>query len=287
MTAAPLLPCPTCPGCYCVHGLDILPGYSPHYIRLADMVIGQCGKFYRPKVSRSLSSSWLALLLSMSGVEANPWPSFSFEFLNSCSIVNEGPLIINLMDTHQLDILAVYETWIVNLPAVTLDSAPTGYQVPNQQYCKYSSFECILVKINESGSTHSTNNVTVAAISRPPTSSMWRQFYDDLSDMFIRIGGDMDNDCFVACGDFNCSEIAQLVQLLQLPVYVISSSTALIPGVFSRLLYDRHTGCRSMTWSSESLLPERSLLNVCRHTAFIAWKTSAGRSSNLTSTALH
>jgi len=95
------MPSSPCLACYCSNGLNIRPGYL-HDIRLADIVIGQFGKFYRPKARCSSSSSWLAMLLLMSGVEANPGPSFSFGFLNSRSIVNKGPLIIELIDTHQL-----------------------------------------------------------------------------------------------------------------------------------------------------------------------------------------
>ena len=72
----PLMATPSVPGpgCYCAHGLDLRPGYSLHYTRLADMIIGQCGKFYRPKAHRCLPSSWLALLLLTSGVEAKRGP---------------------------------------------------------------------------------------------------------------------------------------------------------------------------------------------------------------------
>jgi len=31
------------------------------------------------------------------------------------------------------------------------------------------------------------------------------QFYDNLSDMFVSMGDDIDTDRFVACGDFNCN----------------------------------------------------------------------------------
>ena len=144
---------------------------------------------------------------------------------------------MNLINTHRLDVRAVYETWIVNddPAAVTLDCIPTGYQVchlpqltatrstrggdvciivhhntlsvrshPKQQLCQYASFECMLVPVNECGSTRSTDNISAAVIYQPPTSSM-SQFYDDLSDMFARIGDDINTDWFVACGDFNRS----------------------------------------------------------------------------------
>ena len=42
-------------------------------------------------------------------------------------------------------------------------------------------------------------------IYRPPSSSNMSQFYDDLSEMFVRIGNDIDTDRLVACGDFSCS----------------------------------------------------------------------------------
>jgi len=111
-----------------------------------------------------------------------------------------------------------------------------------QSSCQYSSFECMLVRINESGSTHSTANITFAVIYRPPMSSL-SQFYDDLSDMLTRIGDNIDNDCFVVCGDFNCGRIGSTSIRAELTTVFethglqqhISDSTRMTPSTSSLL----------------------------------------------------
>src|SRR5208282_4233948 len=47
------------------------------------------------------------------------------------SIVQKGSLMIDLISTHQIDVLAVCETFIVNndQPAIKLDCLPPGYRV--------------------------------------------------------------------------------------------------------------------------------------------------------------
>ena len=171
---------------------------------------------------------------------------------------------------------------------------------------QYASFQCMLVHVNECGSTRSADNVTAAVVNRPPTSSR-SQFYDDMSDIFVRIGDDIDTDRFVVCGDFNCSGTdstsiraklttlfdlhglkhtfpRQLAPLLQLPVYSISSTTALIPVAFPRLLYYRRMACRTMTWSRGLSPLVRGALDRCRATVSATWRTSTGSSSDPTCT---
>jgi hypothetical protein len=47
------------------------------------------------------------------------------------------------------------------------------------------------------------DGITIANVYRPPSSST-SLFYDELSDMFDKIGDVIAGDRFVACGDFNC-----------------------------------------------------------------------------------
>jgi hypothetical protein len=73
---------------------------------------------------------------------------------------------------------------------------------PLQQFARYDSFECQLVTVN----IGTMDRITVAAIYRPPSSSL-PSFYDDLSDLFTKVGDDIDADRFVACGDFSCAGV--------------------------------------------------------------------------------
>ena len=162
---------------------DHQPGHSLYCMKPVHMVIGRCGEFFRPRTRRSLSSSWFALLLLMSGIEANPGPNISFGLLNARSVVKKGPLIIDLITTHRLDVLAVCETWIANddSPAVKLDCLPVGYCVTHlprpsstrtsrggglcvihretvpvkshelQQLDRYDSLESLLVRVDVGG----------------------------------------------------------------------------------------------------------------------------------------
>ena len=78
-----------------------------------------------------MTSSLVALLLLLAGVEPNPGPSIKCGLINNRSIVRKGPLIQDLIETNDLDLLAVTETLIVNDDpnAIKLDSVPIGYQV--------------------------------------------------------------------------------------------------------------------------------------------------------------
>jgi hypothetical protein len=73
---------------------------------------------------------------------------------------------------------------------------------PLQQFARYDSFACQLVTVN----IGTIDRITVAAIYRPPSSSL-PSFYDDLSDLFAKVGDDIDADRFVASGDFSCAGV--------------------------------------------------------------------------------
>jgi hypothetical protein len=68
----------------------------------------------------------------------------------------------------------------------------------------YGSFECLLVSVDVG--SHSKDCDTVAIVYRPPSSSL-EQFYDDFSDLLVKVGDIIDIDRFVAFGDFNCGSI--------------------------------------------------------------------------------
>ena len=219
---------------------DVIPVHTLYSMWPSHMVIGRCGEFFRPRSRCSPSSSWLSLLLILSGtVEANPGPScVGFGFVNGHSIVNKGPLIIDLIESHMptLDLLAVCETWIVDDDpnAVKLDCLPTSFRVihrprptatkttrggglcviyrdslavrihPRQRSVNhYKSFECLLVSVGVGGGSHSKDCDAVAIIYSQPSSSTLEQFYRESSDLLVKVGDAIDTVRFVAFGDFN------------------------------------------------------------------------------------
>ena len=216
-----------------------LPSPCLFYCRLIHQMAGPCGQFYRPRPHRSKSSILVALLLLLSGVERNPGPgphALNLGCININSVVQKGPLVIDLIDNYRLDAVAVCETKLVHddPTAIKRDCVPDGYDVMHlprpsasrrtrggglcfiyrcdslsvkshrlQPAVKYRSFECQLLVINAARDS-STTGYTLAIIYRPPSSSV-AEFYDDLSDMLDKLGDVIDTDRFVACGDFNCS----------------------------------------------------------------------------------
>jgi len=70
------------------------------------------GPFYRPKNTSCQASCLVALLLLFAGVEPNPGPPATFGFINARPIVRRATLICDMIATHNLDVLAVAETWI-------------------------------------------------------------------------------------------------------------------------------------------------------------------------------
>jgi len=87
---------------------------------------------FQPKRSRSMSSSVIALLLILSGsVHLNPGPGARFATLNVRSAHNKAAVLHDLIADHDLDIIALCETWIRNddPPAIADDIAPPGFSV--------------------------------------------------------------------------------------------------------------------------------------------------------------
>ena len=69
----------------------------------------------------------------------------------------------------------------------------------------YSSFECQLSTLHIGGSRSTADDVTIAVIYRPPSSTTGiASFLDELSDLLVKIGDVIDADRLVMCGDFNC-----------------------------------------------------------------------------------
>ena len=183
--------------------------------------------------SRVISRGAAAVLLLFAGVEPNPGPPVKFGFINARSIVRRGSLISDMITTHDLDVLAVAETWIRedDPDAIKLDSSPSGYgvvhvprpsrtnrsrggglcvihresiRVKPQRTAEYNSFECQLLKL-VCTQNKTVDNITMATIYRPPTSAADGAFYDELSCLFDGLGDVIDGDRFVCCGDFNCA----------------------------------------------------------------------------------
>jgi len=115
--------------------------------RVANSVISCSGTllawpFYRLHSHRLLPSHrslFVNVLLLMSGIESNPGPgtgrqsSLAFGSLNARSAVKKSALIRDLVESHNLDILAVCETWFNSDDpnAIKLDMAPPGYLTKN------------------------------------------------------------------------------------------------------------------------------------------------------------
>jgi len=116
------------------------------------------------------------------------------------------------------------------------------------QHTLFQTFECQLltVRVGKNNSS-SPDGVTVAVIYRPPplvpSLASDAAFYDELSDLFAKVGDVIDSDRFVACGDFNCrgddstsirADLASLISAHGLRQFV-TSSTRCTPRVSSLL----------------------------------------------------
>ena len=206
------------------------------------LVSARCGCFFRPKSCVSRSASLVALLLIISGnIESNPGPEIRFGSLNAHSVVLRGPLIQDLIGTHRPQALAVCESWIVNDDTDTtkLDCVPDGFRVvhlprltathnsrggglcfvhhssltakphPLHHSLQRSlkSFECQLLSVHVGSASGAANKaIVVANIYRPPSKTIPPEFFDELSDLFSKLGDCIDNDRFLACGDFNAAD---------------------------------------------------------------------------------
>ena len=209
----------------------------PAWLRNASSIhqmAGSCGNFFRPKKNISYSSPFTAMLLILGGVEPNPGPSIKIGSLNARSIVNKGPLVMDLIREHRLDALAICESWVVDddPECIKAGSVPQGYMIshiprpsatlrsrggglcficrtnidinrhPLQNSFNAKSFECQLLKI-KLGHGGSTDGVTLMNIYRPPSHSL-KDFCDELSDLLSRLSDVIDEDRLVVCGEFNC-----------------------------------------------------------------------------------
>ena len=218
------------------------PGHRPIHSLFTPwrtvLLLGRCGNFFRPNRRVCLSTSLVALLLLMSGVESNPGPQFLMGMLNAHSVVRKGPLIQEMITSHSLDALAICESWICadDPDAIKLDSAPSGFSVmhvprpsvthrnrggglcfihrneltvrqhPLQRSLTQSTFECQLLSISSPSLDRPADKpIVLANIYRPPSSTIPPDFYDEISDLLLKVGDIIDADRFVMCGDFNCS----------------------------------------------------------------------------------
>ena len=84
-----------------------VPIYTMYCANRTLLITG--GPFYRPKTAPHRSSVLVALLLLFAGIEPNPGPPVKLGFINARSIVRRGPLICDLIVSHDLDVLAVAE----------------------------------------------------------------------------------------------------------------------------------------------------------------------------------
>jgi hypothetical protein len=107
------------------------------------LAVGRPVTFYKPAITRSLTSSLVALLLLLSGVELKFDPSairsnatntghvIRMGLLNAHSIIHKSSLVRDMITTQRIDAMAIIEFWIINddPEAVKLDAVPTGCSV--------------------------------------------------------------------------------------------------------------------------------------------------------------
>jgi len=91
---------------------------------------------YRPTGRRSLDAVIVALLLLLGGVEPNPGPPMGLRLglINARSAVGKTAVIQTVIESHQLDVLVITETWMNadQPPAVVNDIAPSDYLAVHQ-----------------------------------------------------------------------------------------------------------------------------------------------------------
>jgi len=209
--------------------VQCLPIHTMYCANRTLLIIG--GPFYRPNTALHRTSVLEALLLLFVGIEPNPGPPVKLGFINARSIVRRGPLICDMIVSHDLDVLAVAETWIRDDDpcAIKRDSAPSGYDivhVPRQSHAgrsrggglcvihresvrvkpqrtaHYNSFECQLLKLVHADDK-TDEYTTMAVIYRPLTTAL-NVFYNELSSLLDGLGDIIDRNRFVCYGDFNC-----------------------------------------------------------------------------------
>ena len=77
-----------------------VPLSSIFNVKAIHLAAPRCGNVYRPRHRVHLSSSLIALLLLVSGLELNPGPAINMGFYNAQSIVLGGPLVKDLIASH-------------------------------------------------------------------------------------------------------------------------------------------------------------------------------------------
>jgi len=109
----------------------LLPTAALFNLKLIHQAAARRGECFRPARHSRHTSLLLALLLQMSGLELNPGPAIRMGALNAQSIVRKGALINDLIGTHNLDVLALCETWIVDddPEVIKQDAVPAGYAI--------------------------------------------------------------------------------------------------------------------------------------------------------------
>src|SRR5664279_1373440 len=100
---------------------------------------------YCPRTYKSSAAVFVALLLLVAGVEANPGPSpygspsaavtadrsVQFGLFNARSAVRKAASIRDIIGQYKLDVVALTESWMRSddPDAITMDVAPPGYSV--------------------------------------------------------------------------------------------------------------------------------------------------------------
>jgi len=138
--------------------------------------------------------------------------------LNARSVVHKAALIHDVIADHQLDVLALTETWITT-DAIKLDVAPLGFQVTHQPLGSStdgiaiiqrddivarpldvgvsSEFEVLATQLTLWPTVH----VTVVCVYRPPgvVSQLFCQQLADVLDQLVT-----GKQRFIVCCDLNC-----------------------------------------------------------------------------------
>ena len=213
--------------------------------------------FFRPSCRRSAPCILVAMLLLLGGVESNPGPGASyarpaplnFGSLNARSAVNKGALMRDVIESNQLDVLAVNETWIAadDPDSIRLDMAPPSY-VTRHFHCSNPGRkterngglaiiyrETLTVRPHALQTTVSTTSFHFQAVNiissnfsflllniyRWPDSNL-NTFITELDTLLSAATTAISTDRLVVCGDFNCpgatpSTIRDDLRLLSTP----------------------------------------------------------------------
>jgi len=157
----------------------MLPGPALFSYKL----IHQVATPYRRLRCGAPSSALTAVLLVITGIETNPGPAaVKMGLLNARSMVNKGSLVQDIIASHNLDVLAVTETWITrdDPEAVKLDAVPADYVI------SHLPRPMATVHSRGGGVTRSPSNVIrysshsthSSASCCPPRHDRWRSFTD-------------------------------------------------------------------------------------------------------------